>query len=98
MKLVLYCSNSVWPVKRKMHKKQIFLVGQTQPFPCIIISHMQERKGRGEYRNFEGDELCLGSFPWKRDKGKVKISSCRTDSSNKRAKWEVLSPFRRKSL
>lgn len=33
MKLVLYCSNSVWSVARKMHKKEIFLAGPDSALP-----------------------------------------------------------------
>lgn len=109
MKLVLYCSHSVWPVKRKMRKKQIFLVGGNSALPMYYIYiHLltyiscifcvQERKGRGECRKFKGDELCLGRFPWKKDKGKVKIPTWRTHGSNKKAKSEILTPFHMTAL
>lgn len=43
MKLVLYCSNSVWSMVRKMHKKQIFLVGADSVLPAYAGEENAER-------------------------------------------------------
>lgn len=96
MKLVLYFSNSVWLMMRETHKKLIFVGGRlrlTHVIKCPV-----ERQGKGECGNFEGNEICLGYFPWIGDKNKVKIPNWGTNSSNKTVKLEILTPFHMSSL
>lgn len=71
MKLVLYCSNSVWPVKRKMHKKQIFLVGADS---ALRMYYPVCRRGRaGEnVESLKEMNFALGVLPEKGTKARSK--------------------------